>query len=102
MYIAIFILIAWSIASIFIIWNLLKKYERIEDYTEALENWVNDLNLNLNKIYGQIKAIDEKGSFQSDDEVGSTFDQIRDTINLIDKYILKEEGNNPDDSQKEK
>ena len=101
MYWIIFILGAYSLVSIFIIINLLKKYERIEDYSETLESWVNSLNIRLNQIYSQIKAIDHNGSFEADDEVGSTFDQIRDTIKTLDKFILKDE-DQPIDDKKEK
>jgi len=101
MYWIIFILSIYSIVSIFIIINLLKKYEKLEEYSETLENWVNNLNIKLNQIYSQIKAIDHNGSFKADDEVGSTFEQIKDTIKILDKFILKEEDRNLDD-QKEK
>ena len=101
MYWIIFILSIYSIVSIFIIINLLKKYERIEDYSETLESWVNSLNIRLNQIYSQIKAIDHNGSFEADDEVGSTFDQIRDTIKTLDKFILKEEDQPIDDKKEE-
>ena len=87
----ILILSAYSIISIFIMINLLKKYEKLEDYSETLEGWVNNLNVRLSQIYIRIQEIDNKGSFESDDEIGSTFNQIRDTIKTLDKFILKDE-----------
>jgi len=102
MYWIILILGIYSIVSIFIITNLLKKYEKLEDYSETLEIWVNNLNTRLNQIYSQIKSIDQKGSFEADDEVGSTFDQIRDTIQTLDDFILKNEDKNLDDHKEKK
>ena len=96
----ILILLCCSIALSFALYNLLKKYERLEDYAEVTEGWVNNLNIRLNQIYSEIKAIDHKGSFESDDEVGSTFNQIRDTIKTLDNFILKEEETKLDGSEK--
>lgn len=102
MYWIIFILSTYSLVSIFIIINLLKKYEKLEDYSETLEAWVNNLNIRLNQIYNQIREIDHRGSFESDDEIGSTFNQIRDTIKVLDKFILKEEDQDLDDNKEKK
>ena len=102
MYWIIFILSTYTIVSIFIIINLLKKYEKLEDYSETLESWVNNLNTRLNQIYRQIKAIDHNGSFEADDEIGSTFDQIRDIIKTLDNFILKDEDHKLDDRKEKK
>ena len=57
------------------IWNLLKKLERYEDViAENTNNYIQILNA--------MKEIDSTGAFESDDEVGSTFTDLK---NLIDK-----------------
>ena len=61
----------------FVIWNLLQKLERFENIIEEnTEIYIN--------IYNSLKEIDSRGSFESDDEVGSTFKDIK---GLIEKNI---------------
>tara|TARA_R110001583_G_scaffold126483_2_gene278034 strand:- start:25197 stop:25505 length:309 start_codon:yes stop_codon:yes gene_type:complete len=96
----ILILSLYSMGISFALYNILKKYERLEEYAEVAETWVNNLNIRLNQIYGEIKAIDNKGSFEADDEVGSTFQQIRDMIKTLDLFILKEGETKLDGSEK--
>jgi hypothetical protein len=57
------------------IYNLLNKLERYEDViAENTNNYIQILNA--------MKEIDSTGAFESDDEVGSTFTDLK---NLIDK-----------------
>lgn len=60
--------------------NLVKRIELMEDiiikYDERDEETKRILNLMLN----QMRDIDIKGSFESDDEVGSVFTQLKDLI----------------------
>jgi hypothetical protein len=57
------------------IYNLLNKLERYEDaIAENTENYIQILNA--------MKEIDSTGAFESDDEVGSTFTDLK---NLIEK-----------------
>ena len=56
----------YAIVSIFVIVNLTRKIERLEDWGELLATrvtWVQD----------RFKEIDSKGHFESDDEVGTIF-----------------------------
>ncbi len=56
-------------------WNLIKKLETYEDMLEEnTETYI--------QIYNAMKAIDSTGAFESDDEVGSTFTDLK---NLIEK-----------------
>lgn len=60
--------------------NLVKRIELMEDiiikYDERDEETKRILNLMLN----QMRDIDIRGSFESDDEVGSVFTQLKDLI----------------------
>ena len=63
----------------YIIWNLFNKLERFENLLE--ENTQRYI-----EIYNTLKEIDLKGAFEADDEVGTTFSEIKDLIeNNIDK-----------------
>ena len=60
----------------YIIWNLNKK-------TEILETWVEDFTQRIETVQTELKVIDAKGSFEADDEIGSIFEQINETVNEL-------------------
>ena len=64
----------------YVILNLMKK-------TELLESWVEDFTQRIETVQTDLKVIDEKGAFEADDEVGSIFKQIKDTVNQIDTLV---------------
>jgi hypothetical protein len=66
----------------FIIWNLLTKLEKMEDY-------VFNLSLTLNQISIKLKEIDSSGIFESDDEIGWFFEEIKNLGDQLDRYKLK-------------
>ncbi len=67
------IVIACLLASIYGIYNLLKKLERYEDFIEE-ETTKNQALLEA------LRQIDSREMFERDDDVGSIFYQIKETI----------------------
>ncbi len=64
-----------SLSLTYAVWNLLQKLERYEDILEEnTDTYVQILNA--------MKEIDSTGAFESDDEVGSTFTDLK---NLIER-----------------
>ena len=61
----------------YIIWNLFRK-------TELLETWVEDFTQRIQIVQNNLKEIDSKGAFESDDETGTIFEQIKETVNQLD------------------
>jgi hypothetical protein len=64
-------------------WNLLKKTEKIEDVATSQKELIDALTISIMKIDDVIKSLDSSGAFESDDEVGAFFEQIkvmRDTL----------------------
>ena len=61
----------------YVIWNLIRK-------TELLETWVEEFTQRIETVQTDLKVIDAKGAFESDDEVGSIFEQIKETVNQLD------------------
>ena len=61
----------------YVIWNLFRK-------TELLETWVEDFTQQIQTVQNNLKKIDSKGHFESDDEIGSIFEQIKETVNQLD------------------
>ena len=63
----------------YVIWNLTRK-------TEMLETWVEDFTKTIEAVQSDLKKIDYKGSFESDDETGTIFEQIKDIFNQLESY----------------
>ena len=60
----------------YVIWNLFRK-------TELLETWVETFTRRIQYIQDDLKVLDSKGHFEADDEVGTIFKQIQDTIDQL-------------------
>ena len=65
-----------SITLGYLVYNLTKK---IEIYEAAIEEFYAALSITLHNM----RAIDERQMFESDDEVGSVFEQLTDMINEL-------------------
>ena len=62
---------------------------------ETLETWFEDMSSDLDKVQQEFLIIDEKKMFESDDEVGDTFERLKLSLNKIQKYTgVEEDGNN--------
>jgi len=64
------------VTSCYVIWNLTKK-------TELLETWVENFTRLIETIDAELKVIDARGHFESDDEIGTIFKQIKQTVNQL-------------------
>jgi len=82
LYVILGLLIVWLGVSIYVIKNLLSKLEKFEDFTE-------EFNSELYKVDDALKAIDSKGSFRADDEIGFYFDEIKKLQNHLNQFKLK-------------
>ena len=71
------------IASLFANYNLLKNYEQSEEYVENLETWLNEFSKTITDMNREMKKIDQKGSFESDDEVGYFYKELKRIINQL-------------------
>ena len=67
----------------YVIWNLNKK-------TELLESWVENFSNTIQTIQEELQDIDSRGVFESDDEIGAIFKQIKQTVNQLQSYIGEE------------
>tara|TARA_R100000008_G_scaffold59244_1_gene36949 strand:- start:1215 stop:1490 length:276 start_codon:yes stop_codon:yes gene_type:complete len=88
---AIIILSIALLGSLYANYNLLKNYEQSEEYVENLETWVNQFSKNITNMNQQLKKIDEKGSFESDDEVGYFYKQLKKMIDQLNTLGADEE-----------
>jgi hypothetical protein len=50
---------------------------------ERLETWVEDFSQRVIDTKATLDVIDSEGSFESDDEIGTVFQGIKDTVNEL-------------------
>jgi hypothetical protein len=74
----IFLVVCLAVAG-YTIYNLLSKLERYEEFIEQQEQY----NITLLET---LREIDSKQMFEKDDEVGSLFTQVKDTIELFKQF----------------
>ena len=72
------------VTSCYVIWNLNTKLE-------LLENWIEDFISTIEKTQLELKKIDYKGYFEADDEVGQIFNQIKNTVNQLNRFKGEEQ-----------
>ena len=62
----------------YVIWNLNKK-------TEMLEDWVETFTQRIETVQADLKEVDATGHFEADDEIGTIFEQIKDITSELDE-----------------
>ena len=62
---------------VFVILNLLKKQERMEDVIISYQEYITKFTDAVNESDKLLNQVDEKGTFKSDDEVGFFFTFIK-------------------------
>ena len=77
------IFIIANVVGSYIIWNLMKKTERLEDWIEEYSQKIIDTKKTMD-------LLDSEGKFESDDEIGTVFDGIKDAVNDLNKITEKD------------
>ena len=72
----------------YIIWNLLRKNEKLEDEILKRDNYIENITTIMSESDRKIKEIDSKQIFQSDDEIGWFFSGIKEIQELINEYNI--------------
>jgi len=70
--------------------NLLIKVERYEDITVNQTSYLQNISNLIVDSQKHLQSLDEKGVFQSDDEVGYFFEQMQNVQKELDRYMLPE------------
>ena len=76
-YIILLISIVLNITFIISIFNLLKQTEELED--TIIETTL-EVKVKVSNALENLRNIDSRGSFESDDEVGAVFSELKETI----------------------
>ena len=75
----------------FTTFNLLKKNERAEDIVVGYLLYLDKISRVIEIADKKVKKIDIKGSFESDDEIGFFFKQIKQIQEILNDFQLKRE-----------
>jgi hypothetical protein len=67
--------------------NLVKQNEKLSDMVNDYDARQGNTLITLENMLGEMKEIDLKGSFESDDEVGVVFTELKDTIESYKNQI---------------
>jgi len=69
--------------------NLLKKNERQEDILAGYMSYLNKISDTIDFTDKKLKEVDARGSFESDDEVGFFFKQIKQLQDILNAFKIK-------------
>ena len=73
----------------YVIWNLLRKNEKLEDMNVVQDKYISNISTIMTESNKKIKEIDSKQIFQSDDEIGWFFQGIKEIQDLINEYNVQ-------------
>jgi len=76
-------------SGIYIIFNLLKKNEKLEDIAVKQNEYINSISTIIKESDRKLSEIDSKGIFQSDDEIGWFFKQVKEIQDIINEYKIQ-------------
>ena len=69
-------------------YNLMKKNEKCEDIITSYERYITGLSNTIKNSDKQLKEIDRKGSFESDDEVGFFFNSLKELQDQLNNFKI--------------
>jgi len=70
----------------FTTFNLLNKNEKAEDIIVSYQEHINNLNEAITKSEKRLNEIDQRGIFQSDDEIGWFFNEVKKIKRNLTKF----------------
>lgn len=86
--ISIAVLLILLAGSIYVIFNLLRKLEKLEDLLSIHEEAVTGIGKVLVESTEYLKELDEKGHFRADDELGEFFSAMKDSQDIVNKVFV--------------
>jgi|TARA_B100001094_G_C17957781_1_gene683859 hypothetical protein len=85
-YIILGVLVGTLIIFIYILRNLLVKVEKYEDSVDLLQNTITAIQSTIEDSQKHLNELDKRGVFQSDDEVGYFFEQLKEVQSELDRF----------------
>jgi hypothetical protein len=85
-YIILGVLVGILIILVYILRNLLVKVEKYEDSVDLLQNTITAIQSIIEDSQKHLNELDKRGVFQSDDEVGYFFEQLKEVQTELDRF----------------
>jgi hypothetical protein len=82
------------------VWNLLKKVEKYEDDIQLKDEFLKKFKTMVEETDLKIREVDEKGLFQSEDETGFIFKDLKDLTMGINSYFKNYVTDLPEETKK--
>lgn len=80
-------LILLQIGSVYVIYNLYRKYDSLEKVSQENFDFIVSIRSRVLSQQSYLKQLDRRGAFESDDEVGYFFKELKKIINDIAFYL---------------
>jgi len=74
----------------YLLYNLMRKVEKYEDVLQDQVTYLNNISKTIAESKQHLQNLDERGVFQSDDEVGEFFKQMQYVQDELNRYMLPE------------
>jgi hypothetical protein len=73
---------------------LLITSKKLFNQIDILEDWIINFKKSVENTYNKLKAIDNRGIFEKDDDVGFLFSDLKQTMETLNKKVKEEETDN--------
>lgn len=73
------------------IYNTIRKLEQLEDVVDTQVAYVKKISDIIVDSKDSIEKLDQKGAFESDDEVGSFFKSLKEIQKILNTFIVPEQ-----------
>tara|TARA_Y100000361_G_scaffold64019_1_gene56244 strand:- start:2203 stop:2475 length:273 start_codon:yes stop_codon:yes gene_type:complete len=73
----------------YVIWNLNSKVTTYEAQIEEYQEWIDSFTETVEDVDDKLKQIDNNGTFEADDEVGTFFQTLKILMGQITEYWEK-------------
>lgn len=75
---------------VYVIWNLMRKVERLEDTANQYADYIYNITDVIREMDVRVREIDQRGTFEADDEIGFFFTELKNMQNILNSININE------------